>query len=97
MTTVTCYLMFRWYYGPEFSGKALDTWAFEHGVQIEFTRPGKPTDNRTIPSPGKFCGRSLGRDVPGWRVGASGGGYYRGSLGQSSQSKHNKRLESKDF
>ena len=50
MTTVTCYLMFRWYYGPEFSGKALDTWAFEHGVQIEFSRPGKPTDNGHIES-----------------------------------------------
>ena len=55
MTTVTCYLIFRWYYGPEFSGKALDTWAFEHGVQIEFTRPGKPTDNGHIESfNGKF-------------------------------------------
>ena len=55
MTTVTCYLMFRWYYGPEFSGKALDAWAFEHGVQIEFTRPGKPTDNGHIESfNGKF-------------------------------------------
>ncbi|MTJ92923.1 MAG: transposase family protein [Desulfovibrio sp.] len=34
--------------GPEFSGDALDSWAFEHGVQIEFTRPGKPTDNGHI-------------------------------------------------
>ncbi|WP_291441989.1 DDE-type integrase/transposase/recombinase, partial [Desulfovibrio sp.] len=36
--------------GPEFISKALDTWAFEHGVQIEFTRPGKPTDNGHIES-----------------------------------------------
>ncbi|MCB7347666.1 integrase core domain-containing protein, partial [Desulfovibrio desulfuricans] len=36
--------------GPEVSGNALDTWAFEHGVQIEFTRPGKPTDNGHIES-----------------------------------------------
>ena len=36
--------------GPEFSGKALDAWAFEHCVQIEFTRPGKPTDNGHIAS-----------------------------------------------
>lgn len=41
MTTVTCYLMFRWYYGPEFSGKALDAWAFEHGVQIELLVRGR--------------------------------------------------------
>ena len=41
--------------GPEFSGNTLDTWAFEHGVQIEFTRPGKPTDNGHIESfNGKF-------------------------------------------
>lgn len=26
--------------GPEFSGNALDAWAFEHDVQVEFTRPG---------------------------------------------------------
>ncbi|WP_366125082.1 integrase core domain-containing protein [uncultured Desulfovibrio sp.] len=38
------------YYGPEFNGKALDAGAFEHGVQIEFTRPGKPTDNGHIES-----------------------------------------------
>ena len=28
--------------GPEVSGNALDTWAFEHGVQIEFTVQGSP-------------------------------------------------------
>ena len=37
-------------YGPEFSGKALDACFFEHGVQIEFSRPGKPTDNGHIES-----------------------------------------------
>jgi len=36
--------------GPEFRGKALDAWAFEPGVQIEFTRPVKPTDNGHIES-----------------------------------------------
>ena len=36
--------------GPEFSGTALDAWAFEHSVQIVFTRPGKPTDNGHIES-----------------------------------------------
>ena len=64
MTTVTCYLMFRWYYGPEFSGKTLDTWAFEHGVQIEFSRPGKPTDNGHIESfNGKFRDECLNQNV----------------------------------
>ena len=36
--------------GPEFTGKALDTWAHEHGVSLELTRPGKPTDNGHIES-----------------------------------------------
>jgi putative transposase len=31
--------------GPEFISKALDGWAYRHGVQLEFSRPGKPTDN----------------------------------------------------
>lgn len=36
--------------GPEFTGKTLDTWAQEHGVQLEFIRPGKPMDNGHIES-----------------------------------------------
>lgn len=36
--------------GPEFTGKALDAWAHEHGVRLEFIRPGKPTDNGHIES-----------------------------------------------
>jgi putative transposase len=31
--------------GPEFISKALDAWAYRNGVQLEFSRPGKPTDN----------------------------------------------------
>jgi putative transposase len=31
--------------GPEFNSKALDAWAYQNGVQLEFSRPGKPTDN----------------------------------------------------
>ena len=31
--------------GSEFSGRMLDLWAYHHGVQIDFSRPGKPTDN----------------------------------------------------
>jgi putative transposase len=31
--------------GPEFISQALDAWAYQNGVQLEFSRPGKPTDN----------------------------------------------------
>ena len=31
--------------GPEFAGRMLDQWAYLNGVEIEFSRPGKPTDN----------------------------------------------------
>ncbi|KAA5546359.1 IS3 family transposase [Roseiconus nitratireducens] len=36
--------------GPEFTSKALDHWAYEHGVTLDFSRPGKPTDNAFIES-----------------------------------------------
>ena len=32
----------------EFSGQVLDLWAYHHQVQIDFSRPGKPTDNAYI-------------------------------------------------
>lgn len=31
--------------GPEFISKDLDLWAYMHGVTLDFSRPGKPTDN----------------------------------------------------
>ena len=34
--------------GPEFAGRMLDQWAFLNGVEIDFSRPGKPTDNAYI-------------------------------------------------
>lgn len=34
--------------GPEFSGRALDQWAHRHRVKLQFSRPGKPTDNAMI-------------------------------------------------
>ena len=50
--------------GPEFSGKTLDTWTFEHGMQIEFTRLGKPSDNGHIESfNGKFRDECLKLNV----------------------------------
>jgi putative transposase len=36
--------------GTEFTSRALDHWAWMHGVQLDFSRPGKPTDNATIES-----------------------------------------------
>lgn len=32
-------------HGTEFTSKALDHWAWENKVLLDFTRPGKPTDN----------------------------------------------------
>jgi putative transposase len=32
-------------HGTEFTSRAMDQWAWENGVQLDFTRPGKPTDN----------------------------------------------------
>lgn len=40
--------------GPEFISNALDQWAHAHGVQLLFSRPGKPVDNAFIES---FNGR----------------------------------------
>ena len=34
----------------EFISKSLDKWAYEHGVTMDFSRPGKPTDNPFIKS-----------------------------------------------
>jgi putative transposase len=33
---------------PEFAGRLLDHWAHLNGVEIDFFRPGKPTDNAFI-------------------------------------------------
>ena len=34
--------------GPEFASRLLDHWAYLHEVEIDFSRPGKPTDNAFI-------------------------------------------------
>ncbi len=41
-------------HGTEFMSRALEDWAYRRGVQLDFTRPGKPTDNGHIES---FNGR----------------------------------------
>lgn len=41
--------------GPEFAGRALDAWAYAHGVTLRFIRPGKPIENAFVESfNGKF-------------------------------------------
>ncbi len=37
-------------YGPKLAGRRLDQWAYLNGVEIDFSRPGKPTDNAYIES-----------------------------------------------
>jgi len=36
--------------GSEFSGRLMDLWAYHHQVRLDFSRPGKPTDNAFIES-----------------------------------------------
>ncbi len=36
--------------GPEFTSKILDQWAYLNGVEMDFIRPGKPTDNALMES-----------------------------------------------
>ena len=40
--------------GPEFAGKVLDEWAYGHGLELDFIRPGKSVENGYIES---FNGR----------------------------------------
>jgi putative transposase len=40
--------------GPEFISKVLDKWCYENGVELDFSRKGKPTDNAYVES---FNGR----------------------------------------
>jgi len=46
--------------GPEFISRALDLWAYMNGVTLDFSRPGKPTDNAFVESfNGKFRAECL--------------------------------------
>lgn len=40
--------------GTEFVSKAMEVWAYQHGVQLDFIRPGRPVENSYIES---FNGR----------------------------------------
>jgi putative transposase len=66
--------------GPEFTGKALDAWAYLQKVELDFIRPGKPMENGYIESfNGKFRDECLNSHwfmsmedartiIEGWRV-----------------------------
>jgi putative transposase len=41
-------------HGTEFTSRALEDWAYQRGVELDFTQPGKPVDNAFIES---FNGR----------------------------------------
>ena len=56
--------------GSEFVSRDLDLWAYQRGVTLDFSRPGKPTDNAFIESfNGKLrseCLRPYGARAPVW-------------------------------
>jgi len=46
--------------GPEFAGRALDRWAYDHSVHLHFIEPGKPVQNAFVESfNGKFRNECL--------------------------------------
>ena len=50
--------------GSEFASKALDAWAYAHGVKLDFIRPGKPVENAMIESfNGRFRDECLNAQV----------------------------------
>ncbi len=65
--------------GPEFAGRALDTWAYNNKVRLDFIRPGKPVENAYIESfngrlrdeclnSHEFCSLQEARNtIEGWR------------------------------
>jgi putative transposase len=66
--------------GPEFTGQALDAWAYQHGVTLDFIEPGTPMQNGYLESfNGKFLDECLNahwfrsladarRIIEDWRV-----------------------------
>lgn len=45
--------------GPEFTGRALDTWAYAHGVSLEFIAPGRPMQRHRREFQRQVSGRVL--------------------------------------
>jgi len=60
--------------GPEFISNALDAWAYERGIKLQFIRPGKPVDNCYMESfNGRFRDEFMGlyqvrKIIEDWRV-----------------------------
>jgi putative transposase len=48
--------------GSEFISKALDKWAYDNKVTLDFSRPGKPTDNAYIE---RSAAAVIQRELPG--------------------------------
>ena len=48
MKTCGCPKRIRVDNGPEFISRELDLWAYARSVVLDFSRPGKPTDNAYI-------------------------------------------------
>jgi transposase InsO family protein len=51
--------------GTEFVSRDLDLWAHKRGVTLDFSRPGKPTDNAFIEA---FAGNIMPRAFGGGRA-----------------------------
>ncbi len=66
--------------GPEFTGKAMDAWAYSHGIEVRLIEAGKPTQNAYVESfNGKFRDECLNehwfatlaearRQIAAWRI-----------------------------
>lgn len=53
--------------GSEFTGRAVDAWAYQHGIKLHFIRPGHPVENAYIESfNGKFRDECLNEN---WFIG----------------------------
>lgn len=51
-------------HGPEFTSSALDRWAYENDVTLDFIRPGKPIENANVESfNGRFRDECLNENV----------------------------------
>ena len=48
--------------GSEFISKALDVWAYDNGVTLDFSRPGKPTAGTVLKV--KFCSKIISIYLP---------------------------------
>ncbi len=83
--------------GSEFSSQAMDLWAYQNGVRMAFSRPGKPTDNAFVESfNGTFRAECLNAHwftslteaqqiVETWRAGIQRESASQGSRGEDAQ------------